>query len=114
MNTLQIIMTQLAAIISLTTASGILLHDSHLDKAFVSIINHVQADNATNVPQETAKVRVGSNPHTHAEHMSVRSDRNDNPSYMPKSRDRKRQAIKRQALGFHGENVCLPLAGEWI
>ena len=51
MNTLQIIMTQLAAIISLTTASGILLHDSHLDKAFVSTIIHAKSGDSPNVPQ---------------------------------------------------------------
>ena len=44
MNTLQLIMAQFAAIISLATASGILLHDSHIDKAFASTVNHAQAD----------------------------------------------------------------------
>ncbi len=114
MNTLQLIMTQFAAIISLATASGILLHDSHIDKAFAGAVNHAQADSGTSTSHESAKTRVGSNPHTHAEHMKVSAQRNDNLSYMPKNRDRKRQAIKRQALGFHGENVCMPLAGEWV
>lgn len=113
MNIIHIIMSHMIAILSLTTVSGVLIHDSHIDKAFASAINHFQADSVV-TPQEAAKTRIGSNPHTHAEHMKVTSERNDNPSYMPKNRDRKRQAIKRQALGYHGENFCLPLAGEWV
>ena len=42
MNTLQLIMTQFAAIISLATASGILLHDSHIDKAFAGAVAAAQ------------------------------------------------------------------------
>lgn len=112
MNITQLFLTQFATLLSLATASGILLHDTHLDKAFASAVNHVQADNGGD--SSHSKVRASSNPHTHAEHMQVSRERSDNPSHLPKNRDRKRQAIKRQGLGYHGENFCMPLAGEWV
>lgn len=113
MNITQLFLTQFAALISFATASGVLLHDTNLDKAFATVVNHVQADSSNDTAQQS-KIRPGSNPHTHAEHMQVSGERTNNPTNLPKNRDRKRQAIKRQALGYHGENFCMPLAGEWV
>lgn len=112
MNIAQFFLTQFVTMLSLATASGILLHDTHIDKAFASAANHAKVDNSSEATQQ-AKGR-SAQPHTHAEHMKVPKQRNENPANLPKSRDRRRQAIRRQARGYHGDNVCMPLAGEWI
>lgn len=108
MNITQTIFAQFIAIVSVLTASGVLLHDTSIDKAVISSYS-TQGDNASADSATVAKVR--SNPHPHAEHLSVRKDKAD-PATLPK-RDRRRLAHRRQTRGFHGDNICLPLVGEW-
>lgn len=109
MNITQIIIAQTIPIISLLTLSGVLLHDTHLDKVFDLSQNQLVKDVAGDTQP---KVRTGTNLHPHAEHLSVRKDQSDKAT-LPK-RDRRRSAHRTQSKGYHGDNICLPLAGEWI
>lgn len=111
MNITQTLVTHFIAFISLATASGVLLHDTHLDKAFSSATKVQAAGDAS--ADTGAKVRPGSNLHPHAEHMQVIKGRADNAKALPRERDRKRSMSKRLAHGYHGNNYCMPLAGEW-
>lgn len=114
MNILQIITTQLIALVSLATASGVLLHDTQIDKAVTASIQ-TQALGAAEVSIEHhTKVRSGSNSHPHPEYTSVRKDGSDTTAALPKGRDRRKLLQKRQVKGFHGSNFCLPLVGEWV
>lgn len=111
MNITQTIITNFITLISLLTASGVLLHDTHLDKAFssatkVQVANDLSSD-------ASSKARPGSNLHPHAEHLQIVRDRIDNTKALPRERDRKRATPKRFAQGYHGNNYCMPLAGEW-
>ena len=110
MNTFNIIVSQMIAILSLVTASGVLIHDTNIDKAFASAV--YKPVNKEMNTDTNAAMRAGSNPHTHAEHMSVRHQ-GDAAKALPRERDRKRLAIKRVAQGYHGNGICMPLAGEW-
>ena len=108
MNITQTIFTQFIAIVSVLTASGVLLHDTSLDKAVISSYS-AQGDKA---PADSATVTmVRSNPHPHVEHLTMRKDQSDNAS-IPKA-NRRRQGHRKHVRGFHGDNLCLPLAGEW-
>lgn len=112
MNIPHLLMTQLIALFSLMTASGVLIHDTNIDKAMTSAMYKKVTDFGSDT---NAQVRTSSNPHPHAGHMSVVKDQGDVAKTMPRSRDRKRAATnKRVAQGYHGNGVCLPLAGEWI
>lgn len=114
MNVLQIITAQLIALVSLATASGVLLHDTQIDKAVIASIQ-AQALGTTEVNiGGHAKVRSSSNSHPHPEHTSVRKDGSDTTATLPKGRDRRKLLQKRQVKGFHGNNFCLPLVGEWV
>ncbi len=112
MNSINIIFTQLIALLSLVTASGVLIHDTNLDKAFASALHKpISKDMNTDT---NANFRAGSQPHTHAEHLSVAKNRGDSAKVLPRDRDRKRTEIKRASRGYHGNNYCMPLAGEWV
>lgn len=109
MNITQIVIAQAISIISLLTLSGVLLHDTHLDKVFSVSQNQLVKDQTSEIQ---TRVRLGSSLHPHTEHLSVHKDQSDTAT-LPK-RDRRRLAHhRRQTKGFHGDNVCLPLAGEW-
>ena len=112
MNISQQIITPLTVLLSFLTAGGVLLHDTHMDKAFVSVANKPQAGDMTS--DSTATVRSGSNLHPHAEHMSVVKNKTDDGKALPRNRDRKNLVKKRAVRGYHGEGYCMPFAGEWV
>ena len=110
MNMFQIVITQLIALLSLLIASGVLIHDTNLDKAFSSAAHQTVAKDMTDT---NANLRPGGQPHTHAEHLNVK-DRGDNAKVVPRRRDKKHIAPKRVVRGYHGNGICMPLAGEWV
>lgn len=112
MNITHILITNFITLISLATASGVILHDTHLDKAFSSATKVYASSDLSG--DASSKARPGSNLHPHAEHLQVVKDRADNTRALPRERDRKRATPKRAVHGgFHGNNYCMPLAGEW-
>lgn len=112
MNIAQQLITPLTVLLSLFTASGVLLHDTHIDKAFVSVANKPQVGDMS--PENVVQVRSGSNLHPHAEHMSVVKNKTDDGKALPRNRDRKNLVKRRAVRGYHGEGFCMPFAGEWI
>ena len=113
MNITSLVLTQFMTLLSLVTASGVLLHDTNLDKAFSTVIHG--STNSSEMNTETkANLRSGSQPHTHAKHLAVGRDQPDNAKMPPRNRDRKRSVVKRVGQGYHGNGYCMPLAGEWV
>lgn len=107
----QQIFSQFVVLVSLFTLSGVLLHDTHLDKAFVSASGKVQpGDTGTDT---SAHMRSGSSLHPHAPHLKVNKDGGDQPSTPARHRERKELQKRRVKRGYHGDNFCMPLAGEW-
>lgn len=95
MNNFEYIITPLTMALSLTTAYGVLLHDTHLDKAFTSATTGVYT---THDDGTTTKVKLGGMPHTHSEGISLSQavrDRTDSPRTTPRGGDRKHLWQKR-------------------
>ena len=109
MNFTNLLLAQAITLVGLVTACSVVLHDTNVDKAFSSAFHKTQTgDFASDAP-----MRPSSNPHTHAEHLSVVRDNQSTPRALPRERNKRHMSDKRPARGYHGENLCLPLAGEW-
>lgn len=91
MNLSQQIIAPLLLFISLTTASGVLVHDTNLDKAFNSAVGAVDLYNTPT--DDSAKIsKLSPSLHTHPEHTSLKSILRDNqahPRFAPRPDDRK-------------------------
>ena len=111
MNILQIIFAQIITLVSLLTACGVFLHDTHIDKAMSSAIYKTKAKSG-DLANEAA-TRPSSNLHPHAEHLSV-SKNNANLKAMPRKRNKNKLTEQRVGRGFHADGYCVPLAGEWV
>jgi len=112
MNIAQLIFSQIITLMSLTTACGILLHDTHLDKAFTTTIK-VTSVNDFHPDEAVGRLRAGGNVHPHAEHLRVHKDGDTSQAAIPRRRGKKDIVKKQLKTGFHGDNFCMPLAGEW-
>lgn len=110
MHHLNQLISQIIMLTSLMTACGVLVHDTHLDKAFTASVNHQLSDAHS---EATGRLRPGGNAHPHAEHLKIPKDGSDNPCTVPRKRDKKHIVKRRVARGYHGDNFCMPLAGEW-
>lgn len=112
MNTLQQIITQFTMLVSLMTACGVLMHDTNIDKAFVSAFNAVDLHDVTH--DDGGKTKVGSSPHTHPEHISLSSvvrEGEAHPRTNPRPDERKYTVTKRRTHGgnneFDGHRLCI-------
>lgn len=112
-NIFQQLANYIVVLLSLSTACGVLLHDTGIDKAVSSVLYKIQSSDPGT---DTVKIRPGSNLHPHAEHMTVKKDVR-NPDMLPRKRVSKKieqnTDAKRLGCGYHGDGVCMPLAGEW-
>ena len=113
MNILQQIITQFTIFVSLSTACGVLMHDTHVDKAVVSVFSAVDFQGSTG-DDGMKTTRIGSSAHTHPEHTSLSSiihDGSANPRSTPRNDDRKYMKVKRaQGNGgpeFDGQRLCI-------
>lgn len=111
MNIIQIIIAQVVTLVSLMTACGVLLHDTHIDKAMSSAVYKTKLK-SKDLSNEAA-ARPSSNLHPHAEHLSVKKD-NSNLKAMPRKRNKSKITENRVGRGFHADGYCMPLAGEWL
>lgn len=101
MNYIYNLLAPLTMLVSLSTACGVLLHDTNLDKAFMSVWTSASPMNAS---EEAGKVKPGSTPHTHAHSVSLSDmihDSQAHPRNAPRSTDRKHLHQKRVARGNH-------------
>lgn len=112
MNLLQQIIAQLTMLVSLTTACGVLMHDTNLDKAFVSAFSVVDFHGATT--DDGGKTKIGSSPHTHPEHISLSSVMREGaarPRTNPRDDGRKHLLVKRRTHGgnheLDGHRLCI-------
>lgn len=112
MNVLQIIFSQIITTLSLTTACGVLLHDTHIDKAVTTNMKVAQVNDFH--PDEAAgRLRAGGNVHPHAEHLRVSKDGDTSKAALPRRKTKVGRDKKVVKTGYHGDNFCMPLAGEW-
>jgi len=104
MNTMKYIyklFAPLTMLLSLSTACGVLLHDTNIDKAFMSAWATPDISNNTD---EAGKTKLGSTPHTHAHGISLGDTIRDgqaHPCTAPRTGDRKHIHQKRVARGNH-------------
>ena len=111
MNISQIIIAQVITLVSLMTACGVLLHDTHIDKAVSSVVYKTKLKSGD--LNNEAAARPSSNLHPHAEHLSVKKD-NSNLKAMPRKRNKSKITENRVGRGFHADGYCIPLAGDWL
>lgn len=109
MNSIQTIINLIALSFSLGTASSVLVHDTNIDKAMVTALT---AEIATT---SAAPTKLGNDPHTHSERMSlyqaIRSLNSSQPRTQPRGQDdRKYVQAKPTARGHHPfDNYSLPV-----
>ncbi|UHA57357.1 hypothetical protein [Candidatus Nanosynbacter sp. HMT-352] len=100
MNLVQQFFTATTMFVSLNIAFGVLLHDTNMDKAFLSswkIQNvHGNSESETKMPE--------TKPHTHPEHAqlsNVLKEGSARPRTTPRNNDKKRLRQKYAARGQH-------------
>lgn len=102
----------LILLISLSTATGVFLHDTRIDKATAvgMTIPAVLAYDA-----DTKQVNLGNDLHTHHERsvieQSIRDLRSDNPRMQPRANEDKKHLMQKHVTrGHHAfDNYNLPL-----
>ena len=113
MNLVQQLFTTATMLVSLSTAFGVLLHDTNIDKAFLSSWKPYSVQG--NIEDETKLPET--NPHTHPEHSqlsNVLKEGSARPRTTPRSNDKKRLRQKYVARGQHtfdGYHLNLDTAG---
>lgn len=100
---LQVILSPLAILLSLCTSTGILLHDTKVDKmAALAILAPVSANRYA--PEDNAG-KLETTAHTHVEHTSIDQISselgNQNPTTTPRKEDKKYRLQKKVARGFY-------------
>ena len=100
-----------AIALSLSTATGIFVHDTKIDKA-VTTFSLPPA--ITSTTAASVKSMLGSTPHTHSERVSFAQAVHDlkaqNPRVQPRSDDKKHVLPKRVMKGHHPfDNYNLPV-----
>ena len=103
MNLIKQLFTALGMAVSLTTAYGVLLHDTNIDKAVLSTIglSHqtTQADGGASHPKLPE-----STPHTHPHHAQLTEilrNAQARPRHLPRQSDRRHLYQKQVARGQH-------------
>jgi hypothetical protein len=103
----------LSFLISLSTASGIMLHDTRIDKATAAAVaaplSLAQYDTGTN-----KGIQLGNDAHTHIERsafsQAMRVYQTSTPGVQPRSDDRKHMMQKHIPKGHHAfDNYNLPI-----
>jgi hypothetical protein len=101
------LLNSLAVLISLTTTSGILVHDTHIDQAVAAIAM------PTVLASHDTPGRLGAETHTHVERASVSrvvTTLNAHTPGMQPREDRKHLMSKHVARGHHAfDNYNLPI-----
>ena len=109
-----ILLHPLIVLASLSTASGVVLHDTRLDKMAVTAIT-APASSATYEAGNVKTVSLSTDAHTHTERNSLSQVVNDlkspNPRQQPRSTEDKKYLMQKHApRGVHAfDNYYLPL-----
>ena len=102
MNYIYNFLAPLTMLVSLSTACGVLLHDTNIDKAFMTVLS--TTNSVSNGSEETGKIKPGSNPHTHVHGVTLADTFNEgksHPRVAPRNNDSKHIHQKRVARGNH-------------
>ena len=106
-----VLINPLAVLMSFSTATGVLVHDMHIDQALSSL-----AMPAAMASVDTTKtLNLGGADHTHVERTSLsqalRDVRVGNPSIQPRVAENKKYLLqKRVTRGYHAfDNYSLPI-----
>jgi hypothetical protein len=113
MSPLTLLVTPLSIFLSLSTATGVLVHDTRIDKATLSVLSGASA--GKNSEASTKLVNHATDSHTHVERHTLSSAlhqlRSDNPKVSPRSDEEKFHAAQKH-LGFGNnpyENSFVPI-----
>jgi hypothetical protein len=101
----------LAILVSLSTASGILVHDTHIDKAAMTVLS---LPSMLDHYDTAGKLSGLADAHTHVERSSFARTANafasNTPSIQPRSDDKKHMMQKHVARGHHAfDSYNLPI-----
>jgi hypothetical protein len=100
----EVILSPLAILLSLCTSTGILLHETKIDK--VANLTVFSSATATQPVVEGSIPRLETTPHTHVERTSLDNAstdlRGNNPNMAPRRDDKKYRLQKKVTRGFHG------------
>lgn len=106
-----ILINPLAILVSLSTATGVFVHDTHIDKAATALV----APAIIAYEANTKQLSLAPDLHTHAERgalsQAVHELKAANPRIQPRiSEDKKHLLQKRVARGHHAfDNYSLPI-----
>jgi hypothetical protein len=95
----------LIAILSLSTAAGVLVHDMHLDTAAATL-------SAPTIASDQSKTPLSTDPHTHPErHSFSRLFGQHAPSIQPRAGEDKKHLMQKNATKGHHpfDNYNLPM-----
>ncbi len=103
----------LAILLTLSTATGVLVHDTHIDKATTTVLATPAA--VTNYDSNTKSIQFNSDFHTHIERgataQTLHSFRTHQPRITPRvTEDKKHLLQKHVTRGHHAfDNYNLPI-----
>lgn len=105
------ILSPLAILVSLTTATGIFVHDTNIDKAASKILS--LPSTLESIDSGMAAARLGNDPHNHVEQVSysqfVRDIQTSGPRIQPRQEDKKYVAQKNTMNGdFLSDGYTFP------
>lgn len=115
MNPLALLVTPLSIFLSLSTATGIFLHDTRVDKATLTVLSTANSSPSYQAAN-TKLVNYATDSHTHVERHSLSQSlhevRGDNPRIPPRlGNEKKYVSQKNLGLGHNPfDSYALPLA----
>lgn len=102
------ITTPITLLLSLTALTGVALHDTKVDRLATALVGAplILAANADGTTKS-----IASDPHTHAEHISLKNVKNVQPRIMPRSVQKKHMMQKNMPKGANSfDGYMLPIA----
>lgn len=114
MSPLSLFVTPLSIFLSLTTATGVVVHDTRVDKVTLSVLS--TPSTGSSYQANTKLVNYATDSHTHVERHTLSTAlhelRADTPKVSPRSNEEKRYSTQKH-MGFGNnpfENSYLPLS----
>lgn len=100
--------TPISLMLSLTALTGVTLHDTKVDRLTTALVG-VPVTVAANA--DGSMKSIASDPHTHAEHVSVKDMKTSQPRLVPRSEHKKHMMQKNMPKGAHRyDGYALPIA----
>lgn len=103
-----LITTPLSLFLSISALTGVTLHDTKIDKMATSLVGvpFIVSANA-----DGSMKSIASDPHTHAEHISLKNVKSAQPRLAPRADHKKHMLQKAAPKGANRyDGYCLPIA----